>query len=457
MDRKNTNPADNNSDADNRKSRAARKTKPVAAEKKVSKLRGRARSLDTTVEFNAIHPGMLEDVPTDLKATNSARVKMGRQVFAAYAAGKKVGGDNSSITVALPWNMLDFPVGIGRTKRCNLDNVANIVGNFVDSMYAVPRVAALPIYDDNGRLTTVMFIVGDGWHRRTAKLELYYSKNPDGLRQVTRDVFALQCEITPVASIADAAMMFAAKNSTKYAKPVKGADDWRPRVVAGDKDPRAQAVVRLAAKYGFDATAPANNKAWPCFTSGATMENLMFELRSIGGAAVERTLTLLSNKQLLGVWGQKSALSSQVFGGLCYFVAMFERTGFAHAAGLEHIMKLEDFCDKIQNNAKLLSAANVKEIIPNCASLGREENKRYLLHAAAIAELYKHYVPAPKARGGFWRKCPAELRALMHDAPKISDPITRNNYVANLQTKLAAKNCNGYSLWRQRHAKSITR
>ena len=440
------------------KRETASETKLSAAEKPVSKLCGFARSLGTTVEFNAIHTGMVEDVPTDLKATNSARVKMGRQIFAAYAAGKKSGGDNSSITLELPWNMLDFPAGIGRAKHCNLNNVANIVGNFVDSMYAIPRVAALPIYDDNSRLISVMFIVGDGWHRRTAKLELYYSKNPDGLRQVTSDVFALQCEITPVTSMAEVAMMFSAKNSTKYAKPVKGADDWRPRVVAGDKDPQAQAVVRLAAKYGFDATSPANNREWPCFTSGFAMEQAMFELSHIGVDAVERTLKLLSNKELIGVHGWKQALSSQIFGGLCHFVSVFERNGFAHAAGLEHIMRLENFCRKIMDAAGDLSDADIKKIIPECASLGRNENKRYLLHSASIAEVYKYYVPGPKVhRKVLWPECPAELRVLMHDAPKISNPLARNNFIADLQTKLAAKNCDGYLPWRQRHVKSITR
>jgi len=137
---------------------------------------------------------------------------------------------------------------------------------------------------------------------------------------------------------------------------------------------------------------------------------------------------------------------------------VFERNGFAHAAGLEHIMQLEDFCEKIVNAAGDLSDADIKKIIPECASLGRNENKRYLLHSASIAVLYKHYVPGPKVRQKvLWPECPAELRVLMHDAPKISNPLARNNLIADLQTKLAAKNCDGYLPWRQRHVKSITR
>ena len=463
MARKNINPVDNNNNADddNKKPRSAKKVKISGAAKtpKSKPHRGKMRTpnnVGKVVEFKALWDEVEWNVPAALSASPAARIKMFREITSAARAAKAAGKIKPAISIELPWNMLDFAEVVGRESRCNLDNVANIVGDFHDHMYADPRVAMLPVYDTNGKLITVYFYVGDAWHRTRSLMELYYRNKPENLRQVKTDVLDIQCQVTAVKDMIEVAQMFSAQNSPKHSKPVRCGDQWRPRAIAADKDPRAKAVIELAAKYGFDILCRPGVTGATVFSNGSTVENLMFDFPNIGIDVVERAFMLLSDKTLISVYKRKEMLAAQIFGGLCFFLAYFERPGYAHDYGIRHMLSLETFLSSLSATLPGMSEEVILRHVPGVRSLKREENKRFLSYAAAMAVIYKLHVPEPLTRGGFWKKCPAQLRALIHTAPtQVVD--VRNNYVANLQTKLEQVGKPCYTKWRKVYGKSITR
>lgn len=433
-----------------------RSAKKVAVKPKL--LRGVMRAPNfegVAVVFKALYPEMLGEVPDNLRASDNAKIKFYRELVRVQQAAKAAGKDCSAIGVDVPWNMLDFCPEVGREPRCDLGNVANIVGNFQDNMYANPRIAALPVLDSDGNITTVRFLIADAWHRRTAKLELYYRDKPELLRQVKHDVFALACEATPCATIGQVAQMFTAQNDPKLRKPVRSSNQWRPRAVAGALDPRAQTVIKVAAKYGFNAKCQPNAKRWNDIHNGATIENLIYKF--VGQPVVERAFGLISDPTLVGVHKHKEALSGAVFGGLCVFIARMEEPGFAHDAGIRHLMTLPTFMSTLLAAADTMSKDTIPLYIPKAGSLSRDENKRFMAHAAAIVQMYKLHVPEPKTRGKFWAKCPAALRELMHVAPLIEDDVKRNNFVAERQRKLDDAKYPCFSAWRKQHIKPLTR
>jgi len=440
------------------KKRAAEKVAaPVVAKPRT--LRGIMRSPNfegRVVVFNALYPEVLEEVPDNLRATAQAKIKFYNELVRTHQAAKKANEDCSSISMAIPWNMLDFCPEVGRDNpRCSLNNVANIVGNFRDNMYAIPRVAALPVLDKFGNIVDVRFLIADAWHRRTAKLELYYRDKPELLKQVKFDVFKLQCGVTAVNTMAEVAQMFSSQNDPKLRKVVRSSCQWRPRAVAGALDPRAQTVIKLAAKHGFNANCEPNAKSWNDIHNGATIENLIYKF--VGLEVVGRALSLLGDSELAGVYKNKKAIQGAVLGGLCVFIDRMETPGFAHDAGIRHMLSLVTFMSSLEAAVKTISKETIPLYIPDAGSLGRDENFRFMAMAAAMVRIYKLHVPEPKTRGGCWSKCPAQLRELMHAAPLIEDATKRNNFIADRQRKLsdAKKPC--FSAWQKQHIKPITR
>lgn len=251
----------------------------IDAEERTVYLVGFDKIKKIKVEFGALYPEMLDCVPVKLCSTPQQRIRIYKQIMANFRQNKSEHEDASGTEQYIPWNMIDFPEEFGRQNRCDLDTVARIFNNFTDHQYHVPRVAMLPVFDANGKITNVRFLMSDGWHRRAAKLEIAYRDNPDGLRQIDNP-FQLQCFVTPVKNIEEAAQCFSAQNSPKHRRTMVNCDNWRARVVA--KDEAAMAVVALANKYGLNAESPPNKTThWPYFTSGDIIERMMFELSLI--------------------------------------------------------------------------------------------------------------------------------------------------------------------------------
>jgi hypothetical protein len=413
------------------------KVTPVQHERDGKKLSGFDKSRNVKIEFDVLTPEILDNVPENISATPEERIEFYTQFAAEFEAAKEQKLDASTVTLDIPWNMLDFGEEFGRERRCDLNNVARIVNNFDDHKYAAPRVVVMPVYDNRNILVDVKFFVTDGWHRRTVKLELIYRGNPDALFDPDT-VAGIQCCASPVATIQEAAECFVAQNSPTEKRTMVKSDNWRARVVA--RDQKVIEVVNLARKYGFNAESPVNKtKAWPHFTSGDILLRMMFEFPDIGVDVVDRVLALLSNEKCVGVFGRKRALEAQFVGALCHFIAIFERPGLVHDIGIVHMLAQEDIIDKVKDVADKMSQDNMRLELNGTGGWSREENKRYLSGAAAFSIIYSRYVPPPNSKSGFWSKCPSTLRKLRHVAAAISDPIERESYIANLQGQLMSR------------------
>lgn len=391
------------------------------------------------VFFSVLTAEIVDGVPVEFTATPETRINLYRQITDAYETAQRTNADASVVDFHVPWNMLDFPKKYGRTKKCDLNHVAKIVNNFADHKYAVPRVVMMPIYNKRNELVDVKFWVSDGWHRRTVKIEIIYRDDPASLSPENEPA-TIQCSITPVKTIQEAAQCFAAQNSPKERRTMDKADNWRARVVAGE--PGVMAVVNMARKHGFNAESPSDKyKNWPYFTSGDILLRMMFEFSDVGEDVVDRALSLLSDEKNIGVYGKKKALDANFFGGLCLFIAIFERPGFAHALGIEYMLQQEGIIDKIKDITDSMSQEDQRRELPEkfFGGWSREENKRYLSRAAAFSVLYSRYVPVPNSRTGFWSKCPSALRKLRHVAATIEDIVDRDSYIAKLQGQLASR------------------
>jgi hypothetical protein len=431
-----------------RKNRRAAKKNIAAANKiaaismldePISRLVGFDKKQSVKIEFEVLTPDIINAVPAALAADAKTRVRLYNRIMHEYNTAQQQQYDASAVNYHVPWNMLDFNEEFGREKRCDLNHVAKIVNNFVDHKYAIPRVVMMPIRDKNGEITDVKFWVADGWHRRTAKIELMYRENPTALRD-SSDPITLQCSITPVKNVQEAAQCFASQNAPSERRTMVQSDNWRARVIA--RDTEVITVVNLARKHGFNAESPVNkNKQWPYFTSGDILLRMMFEFSDIGVDVVERVLGLLSDANNIGVFGKKQALDANFVGGLCHFIAIFERPGFAHALGVEYMLRQEGILDKVKDVTDSMSKEEQRRELPEkCfGSWSREENKRYLSRAAAFSVIYCRYVPPPNSKSGFWSKCPSNLRKLRHVSVAIDDPIERESYIANLQAQLASR------------------
>lgn len=430
-----------------KKSRSSKK-KTLAAHKiavacaptaTMSRLVGFDKTQGVKVEFAALTPDVINAVPAELAADAKARIRLYNRIMHEYDTAQQQQYDASAVDQHVPWNMLDFNEDFGREKRCDLNHVAKIVNNFVDHKYAVPRVVMMPVRDKSGEIIDVKFWVADGWHRRTVKIELMYRDNPEALRD-TSNPLTIQCSITPVKNVQEAAQCFASQNAPTERRTMVKSDNWRARVIARDAD--VVSVVNLARKHGFNAESPVNkNKQWPYFTSGDILLRMMFEFPDIGVDVVDRVLGLLSDENNIGVFGKKKALDANFVGGLCHFIAIFERPGFAHALGVEYMLRQEGILDKVKDITDSMSQEEQRRELPEkcfgCWS--REENKRYLSRAAAFSVIYSRYVPPPNSKSGFWSKCPSNLRKLRHVSVAIDDPIERESYIANLQSQLASR------------------
>lgn len=414
-----------------------------------TKLVGKHKKTGRVVEFHALYPEMLENVPVNLRASAADRIRKYREIVAAIRVST---AHVAGVSIEIPWTMLDFGEEYGREEHVDLDQVAYLTVDWRDENFHNLRVTALPIYDAAGKIVDVRFDVGDGWHRRTTLLERIYAKNPNGLR-TTKAAAELPCFVTPVDSVAAAAGSFSAQNSPKEKKNIKNSDVWRARVVA--KDVNAMAVVTLAAKYGFNAESLPRKRGWPFFCSGQALERMMFEFSNIGPSVVARVLDLLSKKNCIGVYNNKRALESGFIGGLCHFIALFEVPGYAHAAGIEQMLAIPNVIDLIKTQLSNMSNNDKQTLLPVAVSWGREENSRYNGYAAAIARVYQFLVPEPNSKKSHWAKCPSELRRLMHDAPKISDKVSRKNFIAQLQTKLEKRK--KFAHWRIKFQRPLTK
>lgn len=411
-----------------------------------TKLIGRHKKTGAVVEFQALYPEMLDNVPAKLRAGATERLRKYREIMSAIRTnGSAVAG----ASVNIPWTMLDFGDEYGREIRVDLNHVATLKTDWRDGNFHNIRVVMLPIYAGS-KIVDVRFDVTDGWHRRTTLLERIYSANPGGLL-VSKRAASVPCFVTLAATVSDAAGSFSAQNSPSGRKSMLNPDVWRARVVA--KDSRALAVVSLASDYGFNAEALPQRRGWPFFRNGQVIERMMFEFPNIGPDVVARALDLMSKKHCVGVYNKTASMRSEFFGGLCHFIAMFEVPGYAHAIGVEQMLSVPNVIDLVQTQYKNMSDNDKQALLPVKVSWAREENSRYSGMAAALARVYQFLVPEPNTKNSNWSKCPSELRRLMHDAPKISDKLQRHNFVAQLQNKLEKRK--KFAYWRIKFQKPL--
>ena len=408
---------------------------------KPKQLSWKHRKSGETGVFAALFEEVLYDVPEGLSATPATRIAKYNAIMRAINSTPANADKTGTITVRIPWTMLDFPPdGVGREVRVDKGHIGHIARHYHEPSWCPPMVTMLPIYDDNGQIITVRFYVPDGWHRTRIRLEMHYAQNPENLRTGKNPV-EIEVSAAPVKSIVEVAEAFAAAND-KGKRPMAGSDSWRNAYIAGEEN--VVKAVELAAEYGLDASSPPNKRGWPRFTNGKIIMHMCdgarYHFPWIMEKDVRRALQLITDPACEGLYGHKDALKQNFFGGLCHLIAYYERPGYMHDAGLKHMFSRPDVLSRVEELAKEMSPAllMVEMQIPE-ASISRDESKRYHNYAAAMRRLYLASVPAPKARNSNWMECPPELRQLFHVAPGIQDENERKRFIAEMNAALIKK------------------
>lgn len=403
----------------------------------------------TSGVFIALYDELFEGVPEEISAPPEDRIAMYEHIKSLLEARASADSDiidTGTVTVAIPWTMLDFPQGgVGREIRIKRGHVGHIVQHYRKSSWAVPVVAMRPVYDDENNLVTVLFEVTDGYHRRTIALERAYSSCPEELR-TGKNPRKLEVSVSEVESIKDSALSFTDNNAGSV--PVTRDDSWRNMSRA--ELPEVVATNRLAAEYGLDASAPMGTRGWPRCHGKIIMH--MCNITFGGGPYafpwmkekdVRVALRFITDPDCVGVYRNTEAINKQnFFAGLCHFIAYYYRPGYVHDIGLRHLLANPDIVERTIELGANITPDIIQIEMPHvtAAMLSRDETMRYHRCALALKRLYVNKVPPPKNRSriGGWPACPAELRQLFHTAPDIKDDKKRAEFIAKLQKKLDA-------------------
>lgn len=409
-----------------------------------SKASGRVRNgkkKNKQVIFQVVNDSFRYGPPDELASTPAARVAMYHRCMELIEERQE--DDNvvqGSTAVDIPWNMLTVHRKWGRAQVLNWDQVATLYTYYdVNELHNL-RVVMRPTIDKNGDVVDVAFEITDGNHRRVTLIELRYRENPSEIAQLIQ-AFRLPCFVSVVEKVAEAAESFCSQNG-RGRLPMAHVDEWRGRVAANDSS--AREVVRVCERYGFVADELVNDdtgklkRGWNVFRRGAKIVETM--IAEFGVDVVERVLQLAADPECVGL-RHKDFTSAQVFGGLCAFVAFFEKPGYVHNLGLREMFADRKLLDNIKVKSDALSESDIAVLLGRTPTMSfpKDERKRYLKNTALLVKYYSDFVPELHARGALWEKCPAQLRKLMHTVRAMANETDRSNAVAKWQRDLIEK------------------
>lgn len=400
--------------------------------------------------FSVLTPEIMYDVPPALRASKSERLQAWEAYLNALDAIPENAVDAGFVQMYLPWNMLLFPPGnTGREKRTNNGHVGAILSEFHGASANPIRVAALVTRDENGEVVDVLFYMTNGNHSSKMFIERAYMNNPDAIND-KGNAKLLPVVVTEVASEAEIAKAFVNINH-RGVRRMDPKDVWRNMVA--EQDPHAVYAVNLAAEYNIDARNTKHARGQNVMSNGAIVDKLirgpLYGVALFNEAVARRTLELLSNPAHVGVYHVKDALKPQWVGALASLVALMERPGFIHAAGLRHMLSQPTFIQDALRQSKTVSVedfANLFCLNVQRRSAGndtREENARYLKLAAGMVKVYRTFVrPTQNTRGSgvypnVWTDCPMPLRKLLWEAPQIASAPERDDFIAKMRRRLA--------------------
>jgi hypothetical protein len=403
--------------------------------------------------FAALNREWLYGVPERFLASKEARLALYNEIV-KHIGGPAVAANEAlfrkklrELQPQIPINYLEHPAkfGFGREIVVDPGHVGCIVANFDDNKFNVSMMLIWRYFDDFGNVVDVHFVLYDGWHSSRVRIEQEYRDCPEDLQAGKRFIQLPVTNLKPVVCVEEAAAAFASVNGTKERKATSSRDTWRHRVL--QKDPAALAVVALAADAGLDATCTPAAKGFPNLGPATVIEKLIYKTSAITAfdyvekTDVCRALRLLGDAKNVGLIKKfVDAKKAEFIGGLTLFTAFIERSGFAHAIGIEYMLSRPDCMSRIKQIRKGLSkTAVVKELgpfMPSDALQERDEPMRYLFIATALLRYYKEFVAAPKSRNQLWDDCPIECKRLMHEALAVSDPIARGRFIAEQQKTL---------------------
>jgi hypothetical protein len=292
-------------------------------------------------------------------------------------------------------------------------------------------------------------------------LELKYAKFPERIRN-PKFVTYIKAYCTIVETAAEVANSFS-DNNGRGTLPMARRDDWHNLIAAND--PAALAAAKFAASYGLNAEAPPGKRGWRYLPNGKIIDRMLNGAKngfSFSNAEIlGRALSLITNKECVGLYGKKDATTAKFIGGLCVFVALTEKRGFTHAAGIMYMLQRPDVLDRVREIVTRLSkediAKTLKPYSGDSAVPEGEEATRYNTRAAALIRIYNEYVPQPKKKNGIWRECPSELRTLMHEAPAIRDELDRHNFIASQHATLDKRKKLPKATWLFKYKRGLTR
>jgi hypothetical protein len=400
------------------------------------------RKSGETGTFAALVPEVMSGVPLALDASPAERIAMFHKVTRRLNEAAAGGNHTGHVTIEIPWNMLDFPPDdAGREYHANSGHIGYICKHYHANSWTNPVVNVLPIYDEDGNLLTVYFYVPDGWHRTRVRIEMHYANCPADLH-TNNNPLKIEVGAALVTSTKEVAEAFCNNNGGFGKLPMAGSDEWRNQYIAGH--PAVVETVEFAKQYGLDAAATPNKRGWPRFPNGKCLMHMMngarYHFPHIARSDVETAMELLTNPACAGLFRNKNALKQNFFGGLCHFIAYYARPGYVHEHGLVYMFSDASIVSRIEALTKETSKALlVVELGVEEGRLSREESMRYHARAAAMRKIYMTLVPPPNKRGSNWHECPAELRQLLHVAPKIENAAERRQFIARHNSALQKK------------------
>jgi hypothetical protein len=380
---------------------------------------------------------MVEGVPAEFAETPATRL----QLYAAITARHEeemtdpLCVTTASVGFKMPWNVLTRNAAYQRDEFLKKNKVARIVNNWRPAKFQSLRVAMIPVYDDNGTMIDVRFEVADGWHRRSALVQLQMTAG--------NTLFTISCEITPCRNQAEAASIFSASNNPDERAPTSSKEQWKAAFVEGQTD--VVGVVELCDEYGLNARCTSRTRRWPYVDFGFAIRNAISDPR-IGLEGMHRGLQIYGNAQLFGLRAPKlehvpHALSAQMFIGVCRFIALFEMPGYAHDVVIQRMFADPSFLHRMRYHLETMSLEDIADAIGFSVSRHNEQHIRQWKITASLVRIYEEYVTKPRSsKQSLWPECPVELRTLFHSIRHEEDEQRRAQRVAQMHRTLVRMN-----------------